>query len=233
MDLFRKRQQSAQNAQQGAPDKMQAAVQHRKEQGRGPLDEWDMFANVMATRAALPDNHPSHLSLEQVTEMTAQEVHRATNLPLPNAFAVEDSSGHAATSGGWAKRKGVMTQKPTQFTMKKNYLESALGDINRAENTDRFRKLVRTTAHELTHVGQRAMSAIMEHSTSQQREMEAYSSEILQHPALPALQGDQLRKTVSKFDKQAQALGRPLSPMEQGLSDQVHKQAQTGKGVGN
>ncbi len=211
---------------------MEAAVEHRKAQGRGPLDEWDMLANVMATRNELPADHPSHLSLQQVTEMTAQEVHRAAQLPMSDAFAVEDSSGHAATSGGWGKRGGVMTQKPTLFKMKQNYLERALGDVTREENTDRFRKLVRTTAHEMTHVGQRGISQIMEKSTSPQREMEAYGSEVTQHPALPALQGEELRKTVGKFNKQAQSLGRALSPMEQSLSNQVNAQAKTGKGVG-
>ncbi len=211
---------------------MEKAIQHRKEQGRGPLDEWDMFSNVMATRNALPTNHPSHLSLQQVTEMTAHEVQRATNLPLPSSFAVEDSSGHASTSGGWGKRGGVMTQTPTVFKMKKNYIERALGEITREENTDRFRKLVRTTSHEMTHVGQRGISTIMEHSSSPQREMEAYGGEITQHPGLPALQGEELRKTVGKFNKQATSLGRALSPMEQHLSDKVNTQAKTGKGVG-
>lgn len=233
MNLFKKRMESTQSVQGGPKSKMQEAVEHRREQGRGPLDEWDMFANVMATRNQLPANHPSHLNLQQVTEMTGQEVHRTTNLPLPSSFSVEDSSGHASTSGGWYERGGVMTQKPTEFKMKKNYIEGALGEITRNENTDGFRKLVRTVAHEMTHVGQRGDQAFMTTTTSPQREMLAYGGEITRHPSLPALQGKQLSSTVRKFEKYSSQLGRPMTPDETRLKSSVQTQAKTGKGVGN
>lgn len=211
---------------------MQEAVEHRREQGRGPLDEWDMFANVMATRSQLPANHPSHLNLQQVTEMTAQEVHRTANLPLPDAFAVRDESGHASTGGGWAERGGTMSYKPVTLTMKQGYGDKALSEITRNENTDGFRKLVRTVAHEMTHVGQRKDQAFMPTSTSPQREIAAYGGEITQHPSLPALQGKQLSSTVHKFEKYSSQLGRPMTPEETRLQSSVQTQAKTGKGVG-
>lgn len=237
MNLFRKRMQSAKSAESGGDTppktKMQQAIKHRHSQGRGPLDEWDMFANVMATRNELPSDHPSHLSLQQVTEMTAQEVHRTTKLPMPDVFAVEDSSGHASTSGGWYKRGGVITNKPeVTLTMKKDYGETALSEIRRNENTDAFRKLVRTTAHEMTHVGQRRDQAVMSNTSSAQREMQAYGSEITQHPTLPALQGDQLSKAARKFNREVGKLGRPPTPEETRLQTSVQSQARTGKGVG-
>jgi len=211
---------------------MQEAVEHRREQGRGPLDEWDMFANVMATRNQLPSNHPSHLNLQQVTEMTSQEVHRTTNLPLPDTFAVRDESGHASTSGGWMERGGTMSYKPITMTMKQGYGDKALSEITRNENTDGFRKLVRTVAHEMTHVGQRRDQAFMTTSTSPQREIAAYGGEITQHPSLPALQGKQLSSTVRKFEKYSSQLGRPMTPDETRLKSSVQTQAQSGKGIG-
>jgi hypothetical protein len=232
MNLFRKRMESAENVKKDAPSKMESAVQHRKEQGRGPLDEWDMFANVMATRNQLPANHPSHLNLQQVTEMTGQEVHRTTNLPLPDAFAVRDESGHAATGGGWADRGGGMSYKPVTLTMKQGYGDKALSEITRNENTDAFRKLVRTTAHEMTHVGQRQDQTFMPTSTTPQREMQAYGGEITHHPSLPALQGKALSSTVGKFNKYASQLGRPMTTEETRLHSSVQTQALTGKGVG-
>lgn len=243
--LLRKKNASAQNPgpQQGVgvapavkpPTKTQLAVKQRAAQGRAPLDHWDMFANVMATRNALPKSHPSHLSLRAVTKATATEVHRATDgtLPMPDKVKVRDEAGHASTGGGYSARKD--RTKPITLTMKKNYGKRALEEITRDENTDSFRKLVRTVGHEMAHVAQRKSPAVMKATTSPQREMEAYGSEILSHPRLPALQGPQLQSTAKKFRKQAAEVTDPgghLSAVEEDRRRLVAAQLDTGRGVG-
>lgn len=217
-----------------APTKSEQAIEHRRKQGRGPLDRWDMFANVMATRNSLDPSHPSHLSLHQVTEATAQEVHRATNLPLPDVFAVRNESGHASTSGGYRERHGVMTRKPVVLTMKQQYGQKALDQITQNENTDGFRKVVRTVAHEMTHVQQRHSAQVMATTTSPQREMQAYGNEIANHPHLPALQGPELAKTVKKFKRERDEVkqSRSLSVGEKDLNRNVRMRVKIGKGVG-
>ena len=137
----------------GEPTKMQKAIETRQQQGRGVLDDWDMFANVMATRSALPTDHPSHLNLQQVTEHTAQEVHKQTGLSMPDRFRVRDDTGHASTSGGY--NTSGRWSGDVRLTMKQNYGNKALSDITSNEDTTRFRKMVRTVSHEMTHVGQR------------------------------------------------------------------------------
>ena len=222
----------------GPPSKMQQAIETRRQQGRGALDDWDMFANVMATRASLPVTHPSHLNLQQVTERTAHEVHKQTGLPLPDQFQVSDSSGHASTGGGYNTR-GQWSGDVT-LTMKQDYGNKALSDITSKEDTTRFRKMVRTVSHEMTHVGQRRDATFMQtHKTGPERELATYSSEIIAHPSLPALTGSQLVSTGKKFNRKLGEVestrigqGRGITQDEVRLATQVRQTVATGKGVG-
>jgi hypothetical protein len=214
---------------------MELAVAQRRRQGRGPLDHWDMFANVMATRNAMPSANPHHLSLTQVTARTAREVNRATGLRMPDVVEVQPMEHHAETGGGWYERGGRMSYKPqTTLAMGRDYASRALARIQTHEDTDYFRKFVRTVSHEMTHGAQRQDQGYMSGSTTANREMQAYGSEVLAHPRLPALHDPELSLTRRKFDtefRSARSAGR-VTVEETRQRAAIGAQAATGKGVG-
>lgn len=230
MDMLMKRKKAA-----GPKTKIENAIDQRRKQGRGPLDHWDMFANVMATRNSLDPSHPNHLSLQQVTEATAKEVHQMTNLPLPDVFAVSNEDAHASTGGGYrVHSNGSVSNKPITLTMMQPYGQKALNQIKDNENTDAFRKVVRTISHEMTHVKQRKSLVTMASTDSPMREMEAYGNELVSHPNLPSLQGPEFNKTVAKFQREKNKItaNRHLTVPENELDHQVSMRVRIGKGIG-
>lgn len=197
--------------------------------------DWNRVATRLAGRNALDIKDPKYLSHEKVTWKLIKKVNRVTGLSMPDKanVKVEDINAHASVGGGWDNRKGTMTEKPVRFTMGQRYLENALDSVRQGTpDFAPFKKLVRTVSHEMTHVGQRSDPNVMSTTTSAQREMQAYGSEITQHPLLPALTGNQLTSTRNKFTNKALERGAGITEDERRLAHRVMMQDESGRGVG-